>query len=366
MKYLHNTFFVFALFLGACVSENLETQVIDPGPDLPEKVQGIRVKDGKLIDAAGEQFIPYGFNSVHVWLNEDAAREALKTSIPASGANTVRMVTSGQSWIWNNQSRSAAQKRELVELAISAGLVPMLEMHDGTCLNECDFPAKEGKMGIEQIVDEWLQPENRKLMEDYEGELLVNIANEWGPEDSVYLECYKRAITRFRRAGVRNVLVIDAGRCGQGANTLLQFGDALYEHDSLKNIVLSIHLYGLWRTADREFSDWTPPYLVEEVIPQLAALKAPVVIGELGWKGEGSAINYNPEKLLEVARQHEIGWLFWAWYDGEEKPFYNTISTDDYSLSSDEDLSEAGSFLVNDTDYGLRNIAKKPAGFTGD
>lgn len=366
MRHLINMIFLFVIVLGGCDPDSSEPDVVDPGPDFPEELQGIHVEDGILVDADGKQFIPYGFNSVHVWLNEESAREALTTFIPASGANTVRLVTSGQSWTWNNQSRSSAKKRELVELALSAGLVPMLEMHDGTCLNECDYPAEDGKMGIEQIVDEWLQPENRKLMKDYEGELLVNIANEWGPEDSAYLECYKMAISRFREAGVRNVLVIDAGRCGQGANTLLQFGDALYEHDSLKNIVLSIHLYGLWRTADREFSDWTPPYLVEEVIPQLAALKAPVVIGELGWRGEGSAINYDPEKLLEVAREHEIGWLFWAWYDGDEKPFYNTVSTTDYSLNTDDDLSEAGEFLVNDPEYGLRNIAKKPAGFTGD
>ncbi len=348
-----------ALLVGCSSSE-------EPGTndDKTEPLRsGIHVENGQLVDKEGNAFVPYGFNSVHVWLDKEEAEQALRQSIPRSGANTVRLVTSGRSWTWNNQSSTSAQKRFLVETAVEAGLVPMLEMHDGTCLDACDQEPADGKMGLSQIVDEWLQPENVSLAKAYEGELLINIANEWGPQDSVFLNCYKEAITRLRNAGINNVLVIDAGRCGQGASTLLEFGDALYRHDPLSNILLSIHMYGFWRTEDKTFDGWTPPYLAEEVIPQLAALEAPVVVGEFGWEGEGTAINYDPRKIMQLCKENNIGWLFWAWYDGQAKPYYNTVSTEDYSLLENDDLSESGKFIVNDPELGMRNIARKPAGF---
>ncbi len=319
----------------------------------------LSVKNGQLVDQNDEEFIPYGFNSVHIWLNEDDMLDALKNEIPKSGANTVRLVTSGSSWTWNNQSINATQKRKLIETSIEAGLVPMLEMHDATCLDECDLPAGNGKMGLKQLVDEWLTPEMIELLKDYEGQLLVNIANEWGPDSKVYLDCYKEAITRFRDVGINNVLVIDAGRCGQGVNTLLNYADELYNHDPLKNIVHSIHLYGFWRTEDKTFTDWTPPYSVEEMFPKLADLEGPVIIGEFGWRGEGSAINYNPEIVLQVAKENGIGWLFWAWYDGDDKQYYNTISSTQYKYESDAALTEGGQFLINDVEYGMKNIARQ-------
>jgi hypothetical protein len=91
---------------------------------------------------------------------------------------------------------TAAQKRNLIQKTIDAGMVPMLEMHDGTCVTECFRPAGDGKMGIKQIVDEWLAPDMLRVLKDYEGKMIINIANEWGDNTVDWFDCYKTAIKR--------------------------------------------------------------------------------------------------------------------------------------------------------------------------
>lgn len=360
---MRNLFFiVFFLFISSACSDNDEEPITPDTVEIEDGDWNLHVENGEILDEKGKVFIPYGFNSVHIWLDESLSINALRYEIPKSGANTVRIVSAGSSWTWNNQSNTAAKRRVLVKNAIDGKLIPMLELHDGTCLSDCSLEASDGKMGLEQIVDEWLQPENVKLLKDYEGKLMMNVANEWGPQNDDYLVCYKNAITRIRNAGIKNIIVIDAGNCGQGANTLLNYGDELFEHDPLKNIVLSIHLYGFWRTSDKDFTNWTPPFSVETDIPKLAGLKAPVIVGEFGWSGDESAINYDPLKTLKILKENNIGWLFWSWYDDSSTEYYNSVLNSEYRFNDEEDLSPAGHIIINDSELGMKKNASKPSG----
>lgn len=330
--------------------------------------EGFFVKSGKIFDANGIEFTPYGTNSVHIWLNEVASKNALQNEISKTRMNTVRLVTAGESWTWNNQSDTPAKKKVLAESAINSFLIPMLELHDGTCLYEIDRSAYDGKMGLKQIVDHWLLPENIAMLNDLEEYLMLNIANEWGPDYNAtnktdYLTGYKDAITRLRNAGIENLLVIDAGGCGQDPNTLLNYADQLLAHDPQHNIVVSIHLYGLWRTKNKTFTNWTPPYVVEDIIPQLAALETPVIVGEFGWTGAGTSINFDPKILIQTCFENQLGWLFWAWYSNDNEPFFNTTTRPDLKYTSYQELSEAGKFLVGDIAYGSNFISKRATVF---
>ncbi|TVQ03202.1 MAG: hypothetical protein EA359_10170 [Balneolaceae bacterium] len=364
-KFIH---IIFALAIGVLMLSNCSSGT-DSEPEEDENgTAGITVENGVLVDADGDLFIPYGVNSVHVWRDGEHSVNALRNEINKTGANTVRLVTAGKSWHWNNQSSTASQKRQLVRDAIDAGLVPMIEMHDGTCVTEFDLlPFDEdgepnNRMGLKQIVEEWLEPENLQTLRIFEDKLLLNIANEWGDNDEVFFEGYKYAITELREAGVNNVLVIDAGgNCGQNPLSLLEYGDALFEHDPLNNVVLSIHLYGFWRTNDQQFTDWTPPFSVEEIFPQLANLKAPVIVGEYGWDPVEGAVNFNPEIMMQISKDLGFGWYFWAWSDGEE--YHNVVNTYDYTYNGPEDLTPAGQVLVNDPELGFKHIARPAAGF---
>ena len=331
---------------------------------------GFFVKNGKIYDHNGIAFTPYGVNNVHVWLDEANSKNALKLELKKARMNTVRLVTAGESWTWNNQSATPAQKKELVKLAVEAHLIPILELHDGTCLNECDKAAADGKMGLKQIVDHWLLPDNVAMLKEYEQYLWLNIANEWGPDadnDQAvdYLNCYKESITRLREAGIKNLLVIDAGGCGQDPRTLLNYTDQLLEHDPQHNIVASIHLYGLWRSKNRTFTGWTPPYVVEDVIPQLAAMETPVFVGEFGWTDTGTSVNYDPKILVQTCKASDIGWLFWAWHSNDTEPFFNISTRSDLKYFSSNDLSAAGKYLVDDPEFGFKSVAIPASMFPG-
>jgi hypothetical protein len=329
---------------------------------------GFFVKAGKLYDANGIEFIPYGANSVHVWLNEANSKNALRNEMPKAHINTVRLVTAGESWTWNNQSETPAKKKALAQLAIDADMIPMLELHDGTCLSDIDKSPADGKMGLKQIIDHWLLPENISMLKELEKYLMLNIANEWGPDADAdnkedFLIGYKDAITRLRNAGVKNVLVIDAGGCGQDPRTLLQYADALLAYDPQHNIVASIHLYGLWRSKEKIFSGWIPPYVVEDDLPKLAALQTPVLVGEFGWTDAGTSINFNPEIVIQTCYANKLGWLFWAWHSNDTEPFFNITARADLKYSSVNDLSNAGKFMVNDAQYGFKHLAARATVF---
>ncbi len=329
---------------------------------------GFFVKAGKLYDANGKEFIPYGANSVHVWLNEANSKNAVQNEMPKAHINTVRLVTAGESWTWNNQSETAAKKKMLAQMAIDAYMIPMLELHDGTCLNQIDVAAADGKMGLKQMVDHWLLSANVSMLTELEKYVMLNIANEWGPDFDAankedYLTGYKDAITRLRNAGVKTVIVIDAGGCGQDPRTLLNYADELLEHDPQHNIIASIHLYGLWRSKDKTFSGWIPPYVVEDDIPKLAALETPVIVGEFGWTDAGTSINYNPEILIKTCYDNAMSWLFWAWHSNDDEPAYNISAQSDYKYTSVNSLSNAGKFLVNDATYGFKTVAQRASIF---
>jgi mannan endo-1,4-beta-mannosidase len=321
------------------------------------KGKGFFVANGKLYDKNGFSFIPYGFNSVHAWLDETKSRNALRNEINKSGANCVRLVTGAEGWIWAIQSNTPKKKRELVELAIQAELVPVIEVHDGTGIGNCDYNAN-GKLGLKQIVEHWLLPENVKLLNDYEEYVILNIANEWGPNDSSYFYCYKEAITRLRKSGVNNLIMIDAGgNVGQNPASIINYGESLLETDPQRNLMFSVHAYAFWRTNDKVFSSWTPPNLVETTIPKLAKLNVPVMIGEFGWE-TSKDVNYNPRILMRICRENNMGWFFWTWFDGAGKPWFNTVKTSGYNYLTDADLTDAGGYIVNDPENGLRNVSK--------
>jgi hypothetical protein len=331
---------------------------IEAIPSIPARTSsavtegGFHIEGNRIFRNTGAEFIPVGFNSVHIWLDEAAARHGLEHELAKTGANFVRLVTAGEAWTWNHQSETPAKKRELVELALKAGLIPMLELHDATCVLAYDRPVGEGKAGLKQVVDHWLLPENVATLKQYEDRLWLNIANEWGPsDDPAWAEGYKQSIQRLRAAGIRNMLVIDAGGCGQDPKTLLKWGDAVAAADPLKKVVLSIHLYKFWSSAGKSF-DPARQYRLETYLPKLKALKTPVIIGEFG--SNGPDVGYDYHVLVQTANKLNMGWLFWAWYDGAGHPPFNAVSNPGTSH-----LTPVGEFLVNDPGLGLRALAVK-------
>src|SRR5439155_16388482 len=112
-------------------------------------------------------------------------------------------------------SQTPEQREAIVAKLVSQGIVPVVEDSSAT--------GKKDPESLRKIVDTWLKPGNVAWLKKYEKQVILNIANEWGPDSTVWRDEYEKAITRLRNAGIKNMLVIDSGDGpgpGQSAHTI--------------------------------------------------------------------------------------------------------------------------------------------------
>ena len=334
---------------------NLSAQV-----QKPDYIQstGFFTVNGKIYNGDGTEFIMRGVNHNHFWGNEEFNLKSIE-GIANTPANCVRVVMSDQDW--THQSSTPAKKRMLVETYISKGMVPMVELHDGTCEKEPFY--------IENMVDSWTLPENVAWFNEYEEYVILNIANEWGPGDTdadwrVWRDTYKQAITDIRDAGINNMIVIDSPKCGQGPRAMQVYGQELLDHDPQHNVVFSIHMYGWWRSMSRADevnapnSD-SPPWLAEWELQTMLDLGLPVIVGEFSWT-EFESVNYDTQELIAFCEEKGIGWLAWSW-NGNGNDLLDMAKG--WMYESDEDLKPYGDLIVNHPRYGLRATAEQATAF---
>ncbi len=297
---------------------------------------GFFVKQGKIYDANGVEFIPMGYNSTVFWGGKgDCKKDNLQHTIPSTGANAVRLVTvtenQGNTWSW---SANASVQRELVQLCVDNKIVPMLEMHDATCGDD-----------IQPVFDYWLSDSMVQLCKDFEKYLIVNIANEHNfatPED--WRDDYISFIGQLRDKGVNNLIAVDAGKtCGQNPEGVLQYGQSILDGDPQNNVLLTIHFYGYWRTDTPE--SWQ--FRVQDELQTMRDSNLPVVVGEFGWDTpDGGTVPYDPRLVISTCENLGIGWYFWSFFDGTDKPFYNIITGVCNGYADQNDLTDAGKYIV--------------------
>ena len=294
---------------------------------------GFFVKNGKIYDPTGVEFVPMGCNSSVYWAgNGECKKFNLSNNIPAAGANAVRIVSqTNGAFGWN---ANPVEQRDLVDRAVQAEIVPMLEMHDATC----DANA------FQTIVTYWRSAAMVQLCQDYEQYMWVNIANEHNFSTfEQWRDNYITAIQQIRSSGIKNLIVVDGGmNCGQNPQMIMQYAQQVLNADPQRNVVFSVHMYQYWRTNDKTFTGWTPPYRVEVDLPALKNAGIPVIVGEFGWGG--GSVNYNAQTLINVCNQNKIGWYFWAWYDGPTVPHYGILT--DVCATDINNRTAAGNFII--------------------
>jgi hypothetical protein len=100
---------------------------------------------------------------------------------------------------------------------------------------------------------------------------MLNIANGWGAMDifnqdsfgyQQYIDTYKALIRKFRTAGFKFPLVIDAPSCGQDFNAFLNGRSReLMAADTAQNLVFGVHADGAkWNTTDKVVNAATQLY----------------------------------------------------------------------------------------------------------
>jgi mannan endo-1,4-beta-mannosidase len=304
--------------------------------------KGFFVKDRTIYDANGVEFRVRGLNHTHWWGQNN---EAAIPHVARTGANTVRVVFgSGMG------ASTPAARRSVVEAYLSRGIVPMVDQHDGTCKTDVSL--------LEGIVDFWTNPEDRAWLVEHERRVILNIANEWGPTDSVWRDAYINAIARLRAAGINALLVVDAGECGQSAGVLLRHAREVFESDPQKNVAFSVHMYTYWVDAGSpKARTWSPtlPYDMDQTLAALDAQGLAHLVGEFSWQGASDLVWYTTKTAMQLYERYQMGWLAWSWNQNSD-PQLDMVKG--YTYDSAADLTAFGALAIDDPEVGLKALAR--------
>ncbi|USY22811.1 cellulase family glycosylhydrolase [Nocardiopsis exhalans] len=254
---------------------------------------GFRVSEGRLVDAAGNDFVIRGVSHPHSWYTQETGAFA---DIKSLGANTVRVVlSSGDRWYENGPSDVA----NVVSLCKANRLICMLEVHDTTGYGE------DPEAGtLDQAVDYWLRIQD--VIEGEEDHVLVNIGNEPYGNDAVtnqgWADDTSDAIQRLRAAGFDHTLVVDAPNWGQDWQGIMREGaQDVFDSDPHANTVFSIHMYGVYEQES----------VIVDYLEYFTERGLPLIVGEFGF--DHSDGTPDEDAIMHHTERLGLGYIGWSW-----------------------------------------------------
>ena len=230
-----------------------------------------------------------GTNVPAIWY--DSQSYSALDKIDSDGFNTVRLV-----WSTNG---STSRLNDYLTKCDNLGLKAIVELHDATGGTTTD--------SLNTCVNYWVRSDVLTVMKNHP-KAWLNIANEWGPANStVWRDGYKSAISKIRTAGYTGTIVIDAGGWGQDKNDILNYALDVYNSNTNKNVIFSIHMYGSWNNN----SD------IDSFLSSCKSKGIPIIIGEFGYNYNSGNNNLGCKvdvaHLLSYCKQNKIGFLAWSW-----------------------------------------------------
>lgn len=240
------------------------------GPQPPQTAAVLTTDQKKIYDVTGEPVLLRGVNLLYG--DNPEVRIDGVDGIADLGSNVVRLQLT--------EATTADQLRTALDRVVENNLIAVVSLVDGerlACSDDDSFlTAAVGSLWL----DRWLPVLAER---QYQAHMMFNVASQWGPmnvwnANSVgyedFLATYKVIIRRFRDAGFRLPLVIDAPHCGQDFNAFLG-GRAreLKAADVLSNLVLSVHAYG---------SRWNSTSEILGAMDKLSTEEVPYIVSEFG------------------------------------------------------------------------------------
>ncbi|MFE2051581.1 glycoside hydrolase family 5 protein, partial [Streptomyces sp. NPDC059459] len=252
---------------------------------------GLRVNNGRIYEANGNEFVMRGVNHAHAWYPDKTSSIA---DIAAKKANTVRVVlSSGDRW----SKTSASTVSSLISQCKANKVICVLEVHDTTGYGEDSAAAT-----LDKAADYWIGI--KSVLAGQENYVVVNIGNEpYGNNSySAWTQATKNAIVKLRNAGINNMLMVDAPNWGQDwSHTMRDNAASVFAADPDRNTVFSIHMYGVYDTATE----------VQAYLNHFVNNKLPIVVGEFGdMHSDG---NPNEDAIMATAQSLRVGYLGWSW-----------------------------------------------------
>ncbi|MFJ2115993.1 MULTISPECIES: cellulase family glycosylhydrolase [unclassified Streptomyces] len=254
-------------------------------------VTGLRVSNGRLFEANGNEFVMRGVNHAHTWF---PGQTTSLRNIKALGANTVRVVlASGDRWAKNDTADVAA----VVAQCKQNKLICVLEVHDTTGYGE-----QSGAVSLSRAADYWLSVQS--ALTGQENYVIVNIGNE--PHGNTGFAAWtadtKAAIVKLRNAGFNHTLMVDAPNWGQDWSfTMRDNAASVFASDPDRNTMFSIHMYGVFDTAAK----------VSAYLNTFVSAGLPILVGEFGdMHSDG---NPDEDAIMATAHSLRLGYLGWSW-----------------------------------------------------
>ncbi len=317
---------------------------------------GFYVVGTDIFDANGQQFVMRGLNHTTWWGNGANNLLALD-QFSKTGANAVRTVFGTDFGV----SQTPAQRQYIAEQLIKNKIVPVVEDHMGTVL--------EDQASLDAIVDRWLDPANVSWLKKNEKYVILNIANEWGPDSELWRDAYISNIARIRNAGINALIMVDAGLKGQSMHTISAWAKDVQAADPQHNVVFSIHLYEFWRTGNAAGDVGTIdpatglPWDIATEMQKGKSDGIPLICGEFSWK-EAEFVTYDTRTAIQTFNNLDMGWLAWSWNQNDDTRLNILANSTAYQYNSSADLSTYGKLIIDDPALGLKATAKQATVFS--
>ncbi|QEY17029.1 MULTISPECIES: cellulase family glycosylhydrolase [unclassified Cellvibrio] len=263
--------------------------------------QTIYVSGRSIYLADGTPLVMRGVNLQYG--DDPAVKFASIAQIAKTGANVVRLQLRADT--------TAAQLRSALDEIVRNRMLAMpmywengsrgtYQITGGSDANAID----NGVVGGDDAVSKWTETWGAVIKDPkYQPYLLINIANEWGQDKTVWRDTYAKAVKTLRDNGITAPLVIDAGDWGHNPY-FFDGGASVLAADPLRNTIFSVHGYYEWsNTAE---IDTRMQYLINTQLP--------VVVGEFGRSNHTAGGKTTDHfYLMQKAQSVSMGWIAWSW-----------------------------------------------------
>lgn len=211
------------------------------------------------------------------------------TAISDTGANVVRLQL--------DANTTDVQLEGALAKVVENGMLAVISLVDAEKLQCVD----NNEFLLSAVDDLWLNKWLPVIAQDrFQSRVMINIASGWGPanifnSDSLgyaqYIDTYKALIRKFRLAGFKLPLVIDAPGCGSDYNAFVAGrAQELLAADQEKNIVLSVNANGSrWNTGEK----------VLYAATQLTNQGVPYILSGIS----GSGVGENPVDHMDIIKK---------------------------------------------------------------
>ncbi|MCL2740610.1 MAG: cellulase family glycosylhydrolase [Oscillospiraceae bacterium] len=299
-------------------------------PETPKisEVGNFEIRDGRVYDPAGNEFIAIGtnVNGPRGFFTRDTLSD-VGLMVDVWRFNCVRLITTfGIQW----QQGANTDLDAIVAAFTSRGVVVMIECHDYTGVypdgNEYRNPRGDAvRYSLDDFTAKWVEWAERYMDNPY---VWINIMNEpsgntagdgpgWpGWSGSLREDCetwhavHRHVIEALRGCGFENVIVLDENHYGQGAydpgdpdgygSAILNVGPKL--NAEYGNLLYSLHPYG-----------WSQPGRIGRFAADCRERGIALIFGEYGAAYGDLNTHKSAMELYEAALTHGVGRLYWSW-----------------------------------------------------